>query len=260
MAQALRRWIVEQSLAANVGHIGSALGIADITAVLWGSVMRSPGTRDPDRDRFILGKGHAALALYAALRYRGVIDESTFRTYCADGSLLGVHPERGLDGVDVSTGSLGQGLSVGCGIALALRRRGSPGRVFALLSDAECNEGQVWEAAMFAAHHGLTHLRVVVDLNGLQALGHTREVIDLGPRQVAVWRAMGWDASEVDGHDLGALESALATDEVARPRAVIARTVLGKGVPFMEDQLDWHYRNLTPDLAAEALRHLETAP
>jgi transketolase len=255
MAGVLRQWIIERSLAANVGHIGSALSIIDIVTALFGGVMRLAGTEDPERDRFILAKGHAALALYAALHYTGVIDAETFATFCADGSVLGVHPEAGAPGVDVGTGSLGQGLSIGCGLALAFRRRGSRARVFVLMSDAECNEGQVWEAAQFAAHHGLEGLRAVVDLNGLQALGYTREVISFDA--AAVWRAMGWDAVELDGHDTEAVVAALAAEPTTgRPRVLLARTVLGKGVPFMENRLEWHYRNLTPELAAEALAHL----
>ncbi len=255
MSSVLRQWIVERSLAAHVGHIGSALSIADIVTALFGGVMHRPGTNDPERDRFILAKGHAALALYAALHYTAAIEAQTFAGFCADGSLLGVHPEAGAPGVDVGTGSLGQGLSIGCGLALAFRRRRMGARVFVLMSDAECNEGQVWEAAQFAAHHRLDAVRAVVDLNGLQALGPTREVISLD--LIAVWRAMGWETAEVDGHETEALVTALAAESSeGRPRVVVARTVLGKGVPFMENRLEWHYRNLTPELAAEALEYL----
>jgi transketolase len=254
-AQAMRRRIVEQSLASNVGHIGSALSIAEIVVVLFDAVLRGAGTRDPDRDRFILGKGHASLALYCALRARGLLDDAALATYAGDASLLGVHPEVFLPGVDVSTGSLGQGLSVGCGLALGLRERRSPARVAVLVSDAECNEGQVWEAVMFAAHHRLSNLTVVVDLNGLQAMGRTEEVLRLD-RMAERWSAFGWDAADADGHDVAALRAALAAPVSARPRVVVARTVLGKGVSFMEDRLEWHYRNLTPELAAQALREI----
>ncbi len=259
MSATLRRTIVEQSLKSNVGHIGSALSIVEIMAALWGRVMRLPGTAAPERDRFILSKGHAALALYCALRWKRLLDEATLETFCGDGSLLGQHPERALPGVELSTGSLGQGLSVGCGLAYGTRLRRIPARVFVLLSDAECNEGQVWEAAQFAAHHRLSTLTAIVDLNGMQALGRTGNVLDLAPL-ADKWRAFGWDAVELDGHDLGALVLALETREaIERPRCLLARTVLGKGVSFMEDRLEWHYRNLTPDLAREALRELESA-
>ena len=190
MSATLRRWVLEQSHAARVGHIGSALSVVDIIAVLWGKVMRRPGSGRPDRDRFVLAKGHAALALYGALRRAGLMDEATFRTYCKDDSLLGVHPEYGLPGVDAATGSLGQGLSVACGMAYELRRAAPAVRVYALLSDAECNEGQVWEAAAFAAHHRLGNLAAVIDCNGMQAMGETREILDMSP-MAARWRAFG---------------------------------------------------------------------
>jgi transketolase len=254
MSAAVRRWVIEQANDSRVGHIGSALSVVETLAVLWGRVLRSPGSSDLDRDRFILAKGHAALALYGALRWLGLIDEDLFRTYCQDGSPLGVHPESGLPGVEVSTGSLGQGLSVGCGLALALRRRGSPARVYVLLSDAECDEGQVWEAAMFAAHHRLYNLIAVVDVNGMQAMGRTAEVLDTAPLSRR-FGAFGWLAVEADGHDESDLLDALTEGISGRagPAVVLARTVLGKGVSFMEDRLEWHYRNLSPDLAARAL-------
>lgn len=254
MSAIVRLWVIEQAIASRVGHIGSALSIVETLAVLWGRVLHAPGSEDPDRDRFILAKGHAALALYSVLRFRGQIADDLFRTYCRDGWPLGVHPERGLPGVEVSTGSLGQGLSVGCGLAYALRQRGSPARVFVLLSDAECNEGQVWEAAMFASHHRLANLVAVIDVNGMQALGRTRDVLNMEPL-AGRWEAFGWLAREADGHDEADLLAAL-TDGIAGragPAVVLARTVLGKGVSFMEDRLEWHYRNLPPELDGVAL-------
>ena len=251
----LRRWIIEQSLESNAGHVASALSITDIVAVLWGAVMREPGTNHPDRDRFILSKGHAALALYAVMRHQGILDEKTFATFCKDGSLLGVHPEHELPGIDLSTGSLGLGLSVGCGIALGLKRKGSPGRVFVLMSDAEMNEGAVWEAGQFAAHHRLDNLVAVIDLNGLQAFGHTRDVLDLSPL-TAKWTAFGWETADVDGHDHACLLAAFNAPVTGWPRVLVARTVQGKGVSFMENRLEWHYRNLTPELAKKALREI----
>jgi transketolase len=258
MSNTLRRWVLEQSHAARVGHIGSALSIVELIAVLFGRVLRQPGSDGPDRDRFILAKGHAALALYGALRYLGVIDERAFATYCKDGSLLGVHPEPGLPGVEVGTGSLGQGLSVACGQALSLTRRGSTARVFALLSDAECNEGQVWEAVMLAAHHRLKNLIAVVDCNGMQAMGATEKIIDLRP-MTQRWAAFGWRAVEVDGHETDALAEALTTGLAGQsgPVVVVANTALGKGVSFMENRLEWHYRNLSNELAEKALQEVE---
>jgi transketolase len=254
ISAARRRWIIEQSLHSKVGHIGSARSIVEILAVLWGRILHRPATSDPERDRFILAKGHAALALYAAMRWLGLLSPDEFMTFCKDGSILAAHPEWGLPGVEVATGSLGQGLSVGCGLAYALRQRGSRAKVYVLLSDAECNEGQVWEAAMFAAHHHLDNLIAVVDVNGMQAMGRTADILNISPMGPR-WRAFGWHDQEVDGHDEAALYAALTGGLTPRhgPAVVLARTVQGKGVSFMEHQLEWHYRNPTPQLAGQAL-------
>src|SRR5438552_15150583 len=162
IAREIRRIILEQSKRAHVGHIGSALSVADIVATLFSSVLEIADPDDPERDRFVLSKGHAALTLYAALHLRGWLTETQLDTYCADGTALGVHPERTLRGVDFSTGSLGHGLSLGTGAAYGARLQGSARRVFVLVSDAECNEGSLWEAVMFAAHHRLSNLVAIV--------------------------------------------------------------------------------------------------
>ncbi len=235
-----------------MGHIGCSLSIADIIGCLYDDVLRVTGASDPDRDRFILSKGHAALALYAALAIRGFIPHEQLDTFCADHTLLGVHPEFPLAGVDFSTGSLGQGLSMGAGAALAARLQKSSRRVFVVLSDGECNEGSVWEGVMFAAHHRLSNLTAIVDLNGQQALGYTKDVMDLS-NMAARWRVFGWDAVEVDGHDPSALRSALKENGREAPRAIIARTVFGKGVSFMERQIKWHYLPMTDQEYEQAL-------
>lgn len=254
----IRRIILEQSKRAHVGHIGSALCVADILAVLYGQVLRLPGPRDPERDRFILSKGHAALALYAALRLKGWLTDEDLNTFCGDGTRLGVHPERALPGVDFSAGSLGHGLSLGAGAAFAARLQKSSRRAFVLVSDAECNEGSVWEAVMFAAHHRLANLVAIVDLNGQQAFGYTREVLDLSPMGER-WRAFGWDAREVDGHDPAELARALNGLDTAAgpPHVVIARTVFGKGVSFMEGRIPWHYLPLSDEQFRQALAEVE---
>jgi transketolase len=231
----LRRSILEQAHRAGVGHIGSALSVVEILVALFGVL----GGRDEDRDRFVMSKGHAALALYAALHAAGRLSREQLDGYCGDGTLLGTHPEHELDGVDFSSGSLGHGLSIGAGAALAARMQGSQRRAFVLVSDAELNEGSLWEAAMFAAHHRLGGLVAVVDANGQQALGHTRDVLDLEPIGER-FAAFGWDAVEVDGHDVDALTGALDRPG-GRPRAVIARTTFGKGVSYMEGLVKWHY-------------------
>ena len=202
----------------------------------------------------MLSKGHAALALYAAFHLRGWLTREELDTFCGEGSRLGVHPEHGLPGVDFATGSLGHGLSMGAGAALAARLSGSPRRVFVLVSDAECNEGSLWEAVMFAAHHRLANLVAIVDDNGQQALGHTRQVLDLSPLG-ARWRAFGWDVHEVDGHDQDAIARTLESLPAGAnaPHVVIARTVFGKGVSYMESQIKWHYWPMSDAEYAQAL-------
>jgi transketolase len=248
----LRRIILEQSLRAGVGHIGSALSVVEILASLYGGCLRIESTADLERDRFILSKGHAALALYAALHMRGWIDSAELGSFCGNDSLLGVHPEHQLRGVDFSTGSLGQGLTYGVGAALAAKRQKSPRRVYVLLSDAECNEGAVWESAMFAAHHELDNLIAIIDCNRQQAFGYTEDVLDLKPLANR-WQAFGWNAVAVDGHDVSTLtdtifafqQSSSSPASIKRPCVLVANTVFGKGVSFMEGQLKWHYSPLS---------------
>jgi transketolase len=238
----IRLTILEQAKRAGVGHIGSALSVADIIAALYSGGMDISDPDAPNRDRLVLSKGHAALALYAALHQRGWLTREELNTYCEDGSLLGVHPEHRLRGVDFSTGSLGHGLALGAGAALAARLQGSSRRVFVLLSDGECNEGSIWESAMFAAHQELSNLVVVIDMNGQQALGYTRHVLDLEPMDRR-WDAFGWDARVVDGHDVGVMLQAFDDlDPVTGPpHVLVARTTFGRGVSFMENQIRWHY-------------------
>ncbi len=253
-ADAIRRMIIEQSHRANVGHIGSALSIADLVTAVFAASDGFDG--GPDRDRFVLSKGHAALALYAALYLEGRIDDATIASFCADGTQLGVHPEHALDGVDFCTGSLGQGLSLAAGAALAARIQGSPRHVYAIASDAELNEGSTWEAIMFAAHHGLDNLRLLIDLNGQQALGYTRDVIEIEALDEKL-ESFGWSAVAVDGHDQEALAQALASGEAGRPRALVAHTTFGYGVSFMESQIKWHYMPLDDDAHAIAMAELD---
>ncbi len=253
----IRQIILEQSKRAHVGHIGSALSIADIIAVLYGEIMNIPFPDDPARDRFILSKGHAALALYAALFLKGWLPQEELNTYCADGSLLGSHPDRILKGIDFSTGSLGHGLPYGAGAALAARLQQSKRRVFVLVSDAECNEGSTWEAVMFAAHHRLSNLIVIVDLNGQQAFGYTKDVINLSP-MAERWRAFGWDAQEINGHDPAAIAGTIAGLDVVAgaPHVLIAKTVFGKGVSFMENKIKWHYSPMSDEEYRQAIREI----
>ncbi|RAZ88658.1 transketolase [Mesorhizobium hawassense] len=254
-SRALRRLILEESHRAHVGHIGSALSVVDLLAALYGGAIRSKSPDDPDRDRFVMSKGHAALALYAALFLRGWMSRGELATYCGDDSSLGVHPTHHLPGIDFSTGSLGLGLSIGAGSALAARLLGKDRRTYVLLSDAECNEGATWEAAMFAGHHRLANLIAIVDVNGQQALGPTAEILNQG-RMAERWASCGWTVREVDGHVPTAVREAL-TPSLHEPLAVLARTVSGRGVSFMERQVNWHYLPMSDEQYAIALAESE---
>ena len=244
---------------ARASHIGGALSLADVLAVLYGRVARlNPAMPDwPERDRIILSKGHCCTAVYAALALRGFISEAELATYGKDGSRLMAHVSSQVPGVEFSTGSLGHGLPFGVGRALAAKRRGAVYRTFVLLSDGELNEGSNWEAFLFAPHHHLDNLVVIIDYNKIQSLGSVSEVLELHPlaEKLAAFR---WAVREVDGHDLGALEDALATVpwEPGRPSCVIAHTIKGKGVDFMEDKLAWHYKSPSETELAAGLKQL----
>lgn len=246
---------------ANASHIGSSLSIADLLAVLYSGILRvDPARSDSsDRDRLILSKGHAAAALYAVLAERGFFPQEWLETYCQDESRLPGHvTAHGIPGVEVSTGSLGHGLSIACGMALAGKRDQRPYRVFVLLSDGECDEGSIWEAALFAPHHRLDNLIVIVDYNKIQGFGTVKDVLDLEPL-ADKWRAFRWKVREIDGHDHAQIAAVLRTVplETGRPTVVIAHTVKGKGVSFMEDQLAWHYKSPDEEQLAHALAELE---
>lgn len=256
-ARTIRRIILDISKRAYVGHIGSSLSIADIVAALYMHILHIPSPDDPERDRFVLSKGHAAPAVYAALHLRGWLSEADLHSFCGDGTRVAVHPEYALTGIDFSTGSLGHGLSLGSGSALAARMHQSPRRVFVLLSDAECNEGSQWEAIMFAAHHRLANLIAIVDLNGQQALDYTPNVIDLSPLGER-WRAFGWDVYEVDGHNQDEIITTIEELNTTNgpPHVIIAHTTFGKGVSFMENQITWHYLPMSDDEYRQALHEI----
>ncbi len=254
-AAAIRRIIIKQAQRAGVGHIGSALSIADIVAVLYRRILKKTDSADPDRDRFVLSKGHAALALYAALFLSGKVNAEDLDSYCNEGTLLGVHPEHEVSGIDFTTGSLGHGLSFAVGAAIAARLDNSTRSVYALLSDAECNEGSVWEAVMFAAHHRLANLTAIIDCNGQQALAKTVDVLDMHPLS-ARWQSFGWQVLQVDGHDEKALETALAGPRADAPRVILAQTVAGKGVSFMEGLVKWHYMPMNEGEYKQALAEI----
>lgn len=262
-ANEMRADIVRMIAEAGSGHPGGSLSCADILAALYfgGALEHDPENPEWEgRDRFILAKGHAAPALYAVLAQAGYFPREELATLRKLGSRLQGHPDSNqVPGVEVSTGSLGQGLSIAAGAAAGLKLDGKPQAVFALLGDGECQEGQVWEAAMFAAHRKLDNLVAVVDRNGLQIDGRTCDVCDPGDLG-AKFAAFGWDVDEVDGHDMDALVAVLGAAKAGRngrPHAVIARTVKGKGVPFMENEAGWHGKAPSAEQAAEALAALE---
>lgn len=243
LAAQLRADIVQLSHQAKAAHLASALSCVDILTVLYGEVLNIDPAQPQhfDRDRFILSKGHAAAALYATLAWKGIIERDQLLNYGKKGSLLEEHPSPKLPGIEAATGSLGHGLPIANGMALAGRIQNQSYRVFVLMSDGECNEGSVWEAAMFAARHGLDQLTAIVDFNKWQATGRSREVLQLDPL-AEKWASFGWAVTELDGHDHQKLYEALIQKMSGKPHMIVAHTVKGKGVSFMEDDNNWHYR------------------
>ncbi|MBG0791674.1 MAG: transketolase [Desulfovibrionaceae bacterium] len=250
-SKALRRRMIEIMHLGGRGHLAPAMSLVEIVRVLYDDIMRF----DPEnpqweaRDRFILSKGHGCLAQYAMLEDKGFITCDDACCFCKFDGILGGHPERDkIPGVEASTGSLGHGLSIGVGFALAARHAGRDNRVFVVMGDGECNEGSVWEAAMSASKNRLDNLVAMVDYNKQQSYGTTTEVLDLEPF-ADKWRAFGFACVEVDGHDVDALREVLSSvpAEKGRPTAIICHTVKGKGIPFIERDLTWHHRTKLSD-------------
>jgi transketolase len=260
-ARRVRMDVIDMVHRARAAHVASSLSVVDILAVLYASVLehRPDDPMWADRDRLVLSKGHAAAAGYAALARSGYFDPAHLATYCANDSDLAGHlTASGLPGVEMSTGSLGHGLPFGAGVALAARREERRYHVFVVMSDGECDEGTTWETALIASQHRLGNLCAVIDANGIQSLGRISDVVELEPL-TDKWAAFGWDVAEIDGHDHAALEAALKPQGRVGdpPKMVIARTVKGKGVSFMEDDNLWHYR--PPDDAERAAALAELA-
>jgi transketolase len=254
-ARKIRTHALRMVHGAKASHIGSCLSMADILAVLYTRILHVDplNPKNPDRDRFILSKGHATAVLYAALAERGFFPTSELGSFCNAGSRLTGHVSHGVPGIEVSTGSLGHGLPIAVGMALAARADGRPSKVFCLVSDGECDEGSSWEAILFAPHHRLENLVVIVDYNRIQSFGRVSEVLELEPF-AEKWRAFRWNTIEVDGHDLVALEKTLlALPRAGQPTVIIANTVKGKGVSFMEDRLEWHYKSPSAEQLEQAL-------
>ena len=253
----LRRVILQMMERSRRGHLGSAFSIVEILRVLYDDVLRFDARNPhwPARDRFILSKGHGCLALYALLADKGFFPRTELLKFCASDGILGGHPERGkVPGVEVSTGSLGHGLSIGVGFALNAKYEKADWRVFVVLGDGESNEGSVWEAALCAAKYRLNNLTVLVDYNKQQSYGSTRVVQDLEPF-ADKWKSFGFVVAEVDGHDVSELRSVLSRVPLGpdKPGAVICHTVKGKGVAFVENDREWHHKNKLTDGELESL-------
>ena len=259
MARGMRANALRMVYQGKASHIASALSICDIVAVLYGRVLRvDPAMPNAaDRDRFILSKGHACVAVYAALAECGFIKQEDLLTYGQDHSVFMNHISHKVPGVEFSTGSLGHGLPFGTGKALAAKRKGGAWKTYVLLSDGELGEGSNWEAMMFASHHGLDNLVAIIDYNKLQSLTTVDKTLRIEPL-AAKFAAFGWNVQEVDGHDHPALAAALGTVpwEPGRPSVLIAHTTKGKGVTFMEDRVEWHYRTPSTEQLAQALNEL----
>jgi transketolase len=261
LAARLRAHAVRMTNRAKASHVGSCLSMADILAVLYGAAMRTDSKR-PDwaeRDRLVVSKGHAAAIVYAVLAEQGFIPLAELETYAQNGSRLAGHVTKTVPGVELSTGSLGHGLPVAAGMALAAKRAGADWRAFCIVSDGELDEGSNWEAIQFAQHARLDQLVAIVDYNKIQSFGTVAEVSDLHPL-ADKFRAFNWGVHEIDGHDHAALLVALTAPPVlpTRPTVVICHTVKGKGVSFMEDLLAWHYKNPDDEQVLAALAELES--
>lgn len=258
LARRVRLHAVRMTSRGRSSHVGSVLSCADILATLYGTVMRYRPTEPKwaERDRFVMSKGHAGAGVYATLAEVGFLSRDVLETHCQNGSTLCGHvATHGIPGVEFSTGSLGHGLPVAAGMAYALQARRSDARTFVLLSDGELDEGSNWEAFLFAAHHRLAGLCAIVDYNKIQSLAPVSETLALEPLMDKL-KAFGWEARECDGHDLAALASAMRPSSADRPVVVVAHTVKGRGVSFMEHSVLWHYRSPQGEELAAALKEL----
>jgi Transketolase, N-terminal subunit len=259
-AYELRKKVIEMIYHGGSGHPGGSLSAAEIISVLYFSVMNidAENPKKENRDRFVLSKGHACPIVYAALCERGFFADDILCTLRQTNSILQGHPDcKKTPGLDATTGSLGQGLSIGFGMALGARQRRLDYNIFVLLSDGEMQEGMTWEAAMSSAHYKCGNITAIVDCNNLQVDGHIDEVMNIEPL-ADKWRAFGWDCVEVDGHDVQALSDAFNTmHKKDKPRVILCKTVKGKGVSFMEDVMEWHASPIDDDIYCRAIQELE---
>jgi len=259
ISRTVRQRLIEMSHRAQTAHLAGALSCVDLLVALYWTRLRADAAKpgDPGRDRLIFSKGHAVSALYTVLAKRGYFPEERLEEYNCEGAGLPEQPApHGVPGVEWATGSLGHGLGVGLGIALAGKIQGLPYRTYVLMSDGECQEGSVWEAAMLAPRLGLGSLTVMIDFNKWQATGRSTEIMQMEPL-ADKWRAFGWSAREVDGHDLPAIVSALNQETPAdKPLAIVAQTIKGRGASFIEDDNNWHYRSPSAEEVEKARKEL----
>lgn len=257
LAHKVRKNVLKMTSRGKSSHIGSALSIVDILAVLYSTMSIFPDKPDnPLRDRFILSKGHAGAAVYAVLAEIGFFDIDILKTHYQDGSILSGHvSHKGVPGVEFSTGSLGHGLSVATGMALAAKRKELDFQTYVLLSDGELDEGSNWEALLFAPHHKLNNLTCIVDYNKLQSLTSTHETLNLEPLVDKI-KAFGWDLIEIDGHEHVEINNAIQSTST-KPKFILAHTTKGKGVSFMENKVVWHYRSASEEELAKAIKEIE---
>lgn len=256
-AKTLRKTVLDMAYAGSTVHIGCAFSIIELLAVLYRSYLRYPKNNPlaPDRDYLVLSKGHGVMAQYACMRELGWLREDAFSNYFSDGSDLKGLSDSHIPGLEVTSGSLGHGFSVGVGLAMGAKLRNTDQKTYALVGDGEINEGPIWEGALFAAHHDLKNFMVIVDENGYQAMGKTQVVLKLGSVQ-SKFESFGFEALTIDGHDEPAIDNAVAQlwrSNSVSPKALIAKTVKGKGVSFMEHNNVWHYTRLDSETYAQAL-------
>ena len=260
LAKKIRLHALEMTHLGGSSHIGSILSIADILAVLYEDILvfNSKIPKLPERDRFILSKGHSGAGVYAVLAEKNFFPVSELKKHYSDGSKFSGHvSHKGVPGVEFSTGSLGHGLSISCGLSLSAKLNNQKHKIFCLISDGECDEGSNWEAILLASHHELDNLIVIIDKNGLQSIKSTNETLNLEPFRDK-WISFGWKATEIDGHNNSEILNALKLNSNDKPHCIIAKTIKGKGVSFMENNVLWHYRTARDQEYINALKELES--
>lgn len=260
MCQIIRRDMLTISHNAQIGHVGSSLSVIDLLTTLYFKILNIR-PKDPsweNRDRFILSKGHAGAGLFTVLHHRGFFNKEVLNTFCKDGGKLMVHPEpNNLPGIDWGTGSLGHGLSVGVGMAYAAKLMNKSYKVYVLISDGEINEGTIWEAALFAGHHNLDNLIIILDRDGTQGMGNTKNILNMEPLEDK-WKSFNFSTSIIDGHNIDQIIKALKSpSQNSKPKIIIANTIIGKGVSFMEGDFRWHYYDPKPHHMQIALKELD---